>query len=349
MQNFAALLSSRDKELYLERSGMATRCRLAAQALAQGRGSVLLARNREEFNAARALTSLFIPELSLDDAAVGQAVWDSPCLAFPALSQWADRAAWSARLAALYGLAQGRPRCVIVGVQSLLLRYMPADFFDTRSLGLQKGNEYSPELVLDQAVEWGYERVSLVTRPGDMARRGDILDIFPSGYAKPVRLEFFGDTIEEMRLFDAESQRSLHALDELTLLPASPLSLDKPGLAAARKRCDQLFSEGRISENECYSFKKTLDGGGAGLLPGCVFETPSLLEDWLPPDSLWLLPGEADSAEALLNGRLALKEQLEAEDASLQQPANLALRKHSLPAPWRNFQCVFAEPPGHGG
>ena len=260
------------------------------------------------------------------------------------MSQWRDRDSWAARMAALYALAQGGPRCVVAGVESVLLRYMPLHFFDSRSLGLSRGGEYSPELILDQAMEWGYERVSLVTRPGDMARRGDILDIFPPGYAKPVRLEFFGDAIEEMRLFDAESQRSLRPLDELTLLPVSPLALDKNGLAAARKRCDQLFSEGRINENECYSFKKALDGGGAGILPGVLCDSPSLLEEWLPADSLWLLPGEADSAEALRDGRLALKEALEAEDAPLQQPAALALRKHSQPAPWRNFQCAFAEP-----
>ena len=344
MQNFSALLASRDGQLYLERSGMATRCRLACEALAQGRGSVLLARNREEFHAARALLTLFLPQLSLGDIPIGQAVWESPCLSLPAMSQWRDRDSWAARMAALYALAQGGPRCVVAGVESVLLRYMPLHFFDSRSLGLSRGGEYSPELILDQAVEWGYERVSLVTRPGDMARRGDILDIFPPGYAKPVRLEFFGDAIEEMRLFDAESQRSLRPLDELTLLPVSPLALDKNGLAAARKRCDQLFSEGRINENECYSFKKALDGGGAGILPGVLCDSPSLLEEWLPADSLWLLPGEADSAEALRDGRLALKEVLEAEDAPLQQPAALALRKHSQPAPWRNFQCAFAEP-----
>ena len=344
MQNFSALLASRDGQLYLERSGMATRCRLACEALAQGRGSVLLARNREEFHAARALLTLFLPQLSLGDIPIGQAVWESPCLSLPAMSQWRDRDSWAARMAALYALAQGGPRCVVAGVESVLLRYMPLHFFDSRSLGLSRGGEYSPELILDQAVEWGYERVSLVTRPGDMARRGDILDIFPPGYAKPVRLEFFGDAIEEMRLFDAESQRSLRPLDELTLLPVSPLALDKNGLAAARKRCDQLFSEGRINENECYSFKKALDGGGAGILPGVLCDSPSLLEEWLPVDSLWLLPGEADSAEALRDGRLALKEALEAEDAPLQQPAALALRKHSQPAPWRNFQCAFAEP-----
>ena len=323
---------------------MATRCRLACEALAQGRGSVLLARNREEFHAARALLTLFLPQLSLGDIPIGQAVWESPCLSLPAMSQWRDRDSWAARMAALYALAQGGPRCVVAGVESVLLRYMPLHFFDSRSLGLSRGGEYSPELILDQAMEWGYERVSLVTRPGDMARRGDILDIFPPGYAKPVRLEFFGDAIEEMRLFDAESQRSLRPLGELTLLPVSPLALDKNGLAAARKRCDQLFSEGRINENECYSFKKALDGGGAGILPGVLCDSPSLLEEWLPADSLWLLPGEADSAEALRDGRLALKEALEAEDAPLQQPAALALRKHSQPAPWRNFQCAFAEP-----
>ncbi len=344
MQNFSALLASRDGQLYLERSGMATRCRLACEALAQGRGAVLFARNREEFHTARALLTLFLPQLSLGDIPIDQAVWESPCLSLPAMSQWRDRAFWAARMAALYALAQGGPRCVVAGVESVLLRYMPLHFFDSRSLGLSRGGEYSPELILDQAVEWGYERVSLVTRPGDMARRGDILDIFPPGYAKPVRLEFFGDAIEEMRLFDAESQRSLRALDELTLLPVSPLALDKNGLAAARKRCDQLFSESRISENECYSFKKALDGGGAGILPGVLWDSPSLLEEWLPADSLWLLPGEADSAEALRDGRLALKEALEAEDAPLQQPAALALRKHSQPAPWRNFQCAFAEP-----
>lgn len=79
-----------------------------------------------------------------------------------------------------------------------------------------------------------------------MARRGDIFDIFPSGYPRPVRMEFFGDTLEELRLFDAESQRSLQGLDELTLLPALPFVLDAQGLAAARKRMDALFA-GRAS------------------------------------------------------------------------------------------------------
>jgi len=344
MDTLGALLSSKDRQIYLERSGMVTRCRLACEALDNGRSVVLVARSREEFNTARSLAVLFSPDLSLADPAVTRPVWQLPCLGLPALSQRQDRSSWAARLAALYALTLGRPRIVVASVESLLLRYMPVGFFASRTLELGKGSDYAPELLLDQAAEWGYERVPMVTRPGEMARRGDILDIYPPGYARPARLEFFGDTLEEMRFFDAETQRSLQGCDELTLLPVSPLSFDPRETEAARKRFDRMFAEGRIGENDCYSFKKALDAGAVDLLPGCAMETPSLLEEWLPQDCLWLLPGEADSAEALRDARFSLKERLEAEDAPLPQPSSLALRKGSQPAPWNGFQRVFAEP-----
>lgn len=95
-------------------------------------------------------------------------------------------------MAALYSLTLGKPRVLVVSVESLLLRYMPVNFFHTRTLELGKGSDYAPELLLEQTVEWGYERVAMVTRPGEMARRGDILDLYPSGYARPVMAGIFG-------------------------------------------------------------------------------------------------------------------------------------------------------------
>lgn len=338
------LLASRDSRTHLERSGMVTRCRIACEAQAAGRTSVILTRTREEFHAARALATLFAPELSLGDVSLAMPSWQSPCLFLPELSDWRDTARWASLLAVFHALALPGARCLVVSAQSLLLRYMPRDFFASRSLDLARGSDWSPDLLLEQASEWGYRRVPMVVRPGEMARRGDILDIFPSGYTRPLRLEFFGDTLEDMRFFDAESQRSLLDCAEFTLLPVSPLALDTSALEAARHRCNDMLSQGRISENDCYSFKKALDVGGEGLLPGCVLENPSLLEDWLPADSLWLLPGEADSGDALLQERLLLKERLESPESPLPQPTSLALRKRSLPAPWNSFQCVHAEP-----
>ncbi|MDR1659848.1 MAG: transcription-repair coupling factor, partial [Desulfovibrio sp.] len=344
MPTLRTLLTSREQQMRVNRAGLATRCRLAGQALSQGRSVMLVTLNSEEFSTARALLSLFTPDLSQGDAPLARPVFANPCLALPPHSKGRGRIVQASRLAALYGLTRGQPRCVVADVSSLVLRYMPLSFFMAKTLNLRRGDELSPQLALEQSSEWGYERVSLVSGPGDMAIRGDIFDIYPTGYARPVRLEFFGDTLEEIRLFDAESQRSLFSLEEVTLLPISPLALNKTETENARKRCDKLFAEGRISENDCYSFKKALDKGGEGLLPGCVFDAPSDLEDWLDRECLWFLPGEADSGQALHEARLALKGILESEQAPLPQPASLALRRHSQAAPWRNFQQIFAEP-----
>ena len=109
MDTFGALLSSNDRQIYLERSGMVTRCRLACEALDKGRSVALVARTREEFHAARSLAALFSPEISLADPAVVRPAWQWPCLGLPALSQWQDKPSWAARLAALYSLTLGKP------------------------------------------------------------------------------------------------------------------------------------------------------------------------------------------------------------------------------------------------
>ncbi|MBQ2476804.1 MAG: transcription-repair coupling factor, partial [Desulfovibrio sp.] len=290
---------------------MATLARLACEAHFQGRSAVILTHGREDFLMARALLTLFLSGAASESSPAGKPVWKDPVLALPPMRHGMFREAWGQRLATLYTLASGGARCLVASVESLLLRYVPQNFFATRHLVLQRGTEFSSELILEQAAEWGYERVPLVTRPGDVARRGDILDIYPAGYAGPVRLEFFGDAIEDMRLFDGETQLSSASIDELVMLPVIPLTLEGGGREAAAARCEKLRHEGRISENDCYSLKKCLEGGGVGLLPGTVHEATTLLEDWLPPDTLWLLPGEADSADALRDGGHALKAMLE--------------------------------------
>ena len=345
MADILSLLSGPAEARHWQRSGMASCCRLACAALAQGRSSVILVRDREEYTAARALLTLFSPSLSLADMAPDVPAWKLPFAALPAgLLLRRDRDSWAGRLAALYGLAQGGPRCLILSTEALLLRHVPRDFFAEHTLDLTRGSDYPPELILDQAVEWGYERVPLVTRPGQMARRGDIFDIFPSGYPRPVRMEFFGDTLEELRLFDAESQRSLQNLDEMTLLPALPFVLDAQGLAAARKRMDALFAGARISENDCYTFKKTLDAGGLGLLPGVVHEKASTIADWLPEEPLWFLPGQADCDAALHGTAMQLRDQLEEDDAPLPQPSALCLCGSLQDLPWEKARRFYLEP-----
>ncbi|MFQ9491694.1 MAG: hypothetical protein ACLR0N_12790 [Bilophila wadsworthia] len=73
---------------------------------------------------------------------------------------------------------------------------MPLDFFENREVTLMRGEDVSLDMILEQVVEWGYERVSMVSNPGEIARRGDILDIMPPVMISPYAL-IFGDLIEK--------------------------------------------------------------------------------------------------------------------------------------------------------
>ena len=71
----------------------------------------------------------------------------------------------------------------------------------------------------------GYNRSSTVREPGEYAVRGGILDLFPAGLDQPVRFDFFGDTLESIRTFDAETQRTLLDMRALDLVPVSEFQL----------------------------------------------------------------------------------------------------------------------------
>ena len=87
----------------------------------------------------------------------------------------------------------------------------------------------------------GYSRASTVMEPGEFAGRGGILDLFPPGRTEPVRLDFFGDTLETMRSFDPETQRTLKNVRRLVLLPVSEVNIDEKTRSAFRQRYVETF------------------------------------------------------------------------------------------------------------
>ena len=76
-----------------------------------------------------------------------------------------------------------------------------------------------PDELRQTLVDQGYEVVSFVDSPGEIAYRGGILDVFPYTGNYPVRLEFFGDEVDSIREFDPSTQRSVAFLDEARLVP----------------------------------------------------------------------------------------------------------------------------------
>lgn len=337
-------LDTQEAVLHLDRAGLATRARLAAEAAAQGRTAVLCAGSREDFAALQGLASLFTPELSGAQVPPTAPVWEKRVITLPpGLFLRSGPSVWASRLASLYALSLGAPRVVVAGVDALLVKYPPRDFFRKNTLEIAKGAEWPQDLLLDQLMDWGFVRVPMASNPGEIACRGDILDIFAPGYARPLRLEFFGDTVDGLRVFDPESQLSVGDTDSVTVIPAAPYLKDAKSLGQMEDRFKALVSEGSVTENMSYAYRKALRETDKVLMPGTVSAEASLLSGWLPRGSLFFFDGESDTLESRNEAWDDAAEKLAAEDGDPAQPAALCLqgRDDSLSA---GGTAVYAEP-----
>ncbi len=126
----------------------------------------------------------------------------------------------SARLAVLEGLCCLEPMIIVAPVEALLGRLSPPDVFASAGLKLAVGDLQDTSELGQHLVSIGYERVQLVERSGQFSVRGGIVDIYPIVSKTAVRLEFFDDVVDSIRLFDIESQRSDTKIDRLDIPPA---------------------------------------------------------------------------------------------------------------------------------
>lgn len=149
-----------------------------------------------------------------------------------------------ARLETLQRLLQGTSCTVVMPVAALAQRVIPRYSLDMASCSLKPGDEPDRDALLERLVQMGYSNCPLVEERGSFAVRGGILDIFPPSLSRPVRIEFFGDTVETLRSFDPLNQRSLEPLASLNLLPSRELVLSPASLQEfiprLKARADQL-------------------------------------------------------------------------------------------------------------
>ena len=275
--------------LRIFKSGPGTQALLAHALRAAGQEVVLVAAGAREFRELHSLLTLFAGA----DAAESELVpaWERPIITLaqhlpkkPVAEDWAPR--W----AALHALRFGRkPRIILLTVDNLLPRWPAPELVEKCCLGLAKGGDMSPELLLEQAVAWGYVRRPVVTAPGEIAVRGDIVDVFAAGYALPLRLEFFGDTIDELRLFDPATQRSRADLKEMTLLPVAPAVMERQSMEQALEHWRRLRISGEMAVTEERELAERLERSDAAIWPGLYYPDAVALEAFLPADAVCLL------------------------------------------------------------
>ena len=108
------------------------------------------------------------------------------------------------------------------------LRYLPSkDLWKKSFINLKKGQDVSRDELIDNIYNLGYEKEAIVNGTGQFGVRGYVIDIFPTSYENAIRIEFWGDTIDNIKYFDVNSQLTLDEVDEVTIYPFSEFILDK--------------------------------------------------------------------------------------------------------------------------
>lgn len=117
-------------------------------------------------------------------------------------------------------LAAGEVRWLVASPEALYEQLPDPGKVASTSLAIVRNAQLSQEQVMDFLAGAGYNQVSFVENPGEYAKRGGIIDVFPFNTDYPVRIEFFGDEVDSIREFDAGTQRSVSFLDQIRLVPA---------------------------------------------------------------------------------------------------------------------------------
>jgi len=192
------------------------------------------------------------------------------------------------RIAALSRL-QAEPdkkRIVLTTVNAALQKVPPRAALAGSGMRLAKGDSLSPEDLAAFLAADGYNRTGTVMEPGEFSVRGGILDVFPAGEALPVRLDFFGDSLESIRRFDPETQRSGEAVSVLDFHPASEVAFDAASVARFRSNWRELFGPKAVEDPLYISVSEGRRHPGAEHYAPLFSETMETVFDYVPDASV---------------------------------------------------------------
>lgn len=203
----------------------------------------------------------------------------------------------SSRLSVLSTLQTMQRGIVIASAPVLLQRLPPVDYVATRSLSLHKGQSLPRGAFIETLVSAGYLRVPQVGEHGEFAVRGSLIDVFPMGSGQAVRIDFFGDDIESLRYFSAETQLSNDVTEAVDVLPAREVPLDPEDIRRFRDRYRERF-EGQPGRSRVYrEVSEGIAHGGIEYYLPLFFDAPAGLLDYLPADCMVVAP---DALAAIL-------------------------------------------------
>ncbi|WP_421656583.1 transcription-repair coupling factor [Leptothermofonsia sp. ETS-13] len=185
------------------------------------------------------------------------------------------------------------PIALVATERALQPHLPPVEAFKPYCLTLKRGTELNLETLSKELARLGYERVPLVEVEGQWSRRGDIVDLFPVASELPIRLELFGDELDQIREFDPATQRSLDRIEQILLTPTSYAPIIRASLTAEKAAQVKAY----LTDEEKEKFDQGQMTEGSRRFLGVAFEKPASLLDYLPANTLIAID-EPDQCEA---------------------------------------------------
>lgn len=154
----------------------------------------------------------------------------------------------SERLSLLHDLCHDKPMVLIISLNTLMHRLTPRSFLHKHVFKIKNGEKLPLAKFKQNLIEAQYQHVSVVQGHGEYNPKGSLLDIFPMGSDKPIRIEWFDNEIESLRYFDVQTQLSHEKVTAINILPAKEFSLNDDSVREFRQRFRELFP---VNPNHC--------------------------------------------------------------------------------------------------
>ncbi|MBO5937297.1 MAG: transcription-repair coupling factor [Clostridia bacterium] len=138
------------------------------------------------------------------------------------------------RIGVLSKMLAGDYKYILCSVEAAMQLTLPMKELSARTLNIESAEDYPQNKIIRTLLCAGYVRSDTVDGIGQFSVRGGILDIFPPSYTQPVRIEFWGDTVDSISLFDIENQRRTQVLDKVSITPACEILFDSPEAMKAK-------------------------------------------------------------------------------------------------------------------
>lgn len=161
------------------------------------------------------------------------------------------------RLTSLYGLATGQKKVICAPAAALAEPTSSAIELDKLSMKITRGGSFDTGHIIERLEKMGFRRRPVVEQLGDFAVRGGLIDVFPATGPEPVRVEFFGDTVESIRSFSVLTQRSLSRREEVVVLPLREILVDSEMVELV---CEDLSQEQAVALHQALGPNGTFDG-----------------------------------------------------------------------------------------